>query len=90
MSAIAIFQQLSFRSPRTLIRDLDILFSMLLPLTERIKELRRETSEINRQNGEFWPSGKRDSFKLADQQRRLQKLQEIKEELDSLTAWKKL
>ena len=65
----AIFQQLSFRSPRTRIRGLDILFSMPLPLTERIKELRREISEINRQNGEFWLSGKRDSFKLADQQR---------------------
>jgi hypothetical protein len=63
---------------------------MPLPLTERIKELRREISEINRQNGEFWLSGKRDSFKLADQQRRLQRLQEIKEELASLTAWKKL
>ena len=87
---IAISQQLSFRSPRTRIRDLDILFSMPLPLTERIKELRREISEINRQNGEFWLSGKRDSFKLADQQRRLQRLQEIKEELASLTAWKKL
>jgi hypothetical protein len=90
MSAMAIFQQISFRSPRTRIRDLDILFSMPLPLTERIKELRREISEINRQNGEFWLSGKRDSFKLADQQRRLQRLQEIKEELASLTAWKKL
>jgi hypothetical protein len=59
-------------------------------MTERIKELREEIAEISRQNGEFLRKGGKDALGLGEQQRRLQRLQEIKEELMSFTAWKKL
>jgi hypothetical protein len=63
---------------------------MPVSMTERIKELREEIAEISKQNGGFLRAGRKDAFGLGEQQRRLQRLQEIKEELMSLTAWKKL
>ena len=63
---------------------------MSLPLTERLKELRKEIAEITKQSSEFLRTGRKDAFGLGEQERRLQRLQEIKDELMSLTAWKKV
>jgi len=57
-------------------------------VSERIKELRREIAEISEANRKFSHGPKYGSAE-ADQERRLQRLQSILDELVSLTDWKK-
>jgi hypothetical protein len=59
-------------------------------MTEHIQGLRREIAEISKESSEFLRSGKKDWLRKSEQDRRVQRLKEIKEELDSLTARKAL
>jgi ribosomal protein L29 len=59
-------------------------------MTERIQELRKEIADISQESTDFLRRGRKDSFSLGEQERRVQRLQEIKDELMSLTAWKEL
>ncbi len=56
-------------------------------VSERIKILREEIAEISEANRTHMHS--RDTGAAADQERRLQRLQEILDELMTLTDWKK-
>jgi hypothetical protein len=60
------------------------------PVKERIAKLREEISQISEANRLYMGGGKRMPGSLGDHERRLQRLQEIKEELASFTNWKKL
>ncbi len=68
------------------------------PLAERIKNLRDEIAEIRKADVQYLQTASRPASRLgwhnlakqAEHQRRLQRLQEIVEELKSLTDWKKL
>jgi hypothetical protein len=60
------------------------------PVKERIAKLREEISQISEANRLYIGGGKRMPGSLGDHERRLQRLQEIKEELASFTNWKKL
>ena len=55
-------------------------------VSERIKKLREEIAEISEANRT--QMHRRDGGAAADQQRRLQRLQEILDELMTLTDWK--
>jgi hypothetical protein len=59
------------------------------PVAERIKKLRDEIAEINHANRAYLRDPKYGSA-VADNERRLQRLLEIVEEMKSLTDWKKL
>ncbi|HKN34569.1 MAG TPA: hypothetical protein VJX16_15130 [Terriglobales bacterium] len=61
---------------------------MKTPVKERIAKLREEIAEISEANRLYLQRGKRVP-EAADQERRLQRLQEILDELMSLTDWKK-
>jgi hypothetical protein len=61
---------------------------MQQPVRERITKLREEIAEIAGANRLYLQRGKR-TADAADHQRRLQRLQEILDELLSLTDWKK-
>jgi hypothetical protein len=63
---------------------------MQKPVKERIVKLRREIAEISEANRLYLQGNKRMPVDAADQERRLQRLQEIRDELLSLTDWKKL
>jgi hypothetical protein len=63
---------------------------MQRPVKERIRKLREEIAEIREANRLYLQGGKKMPGGAADQQRRLQRLQEILDELMSLTDWKKL
>src|SRR5205814_1171665 len=56
-------------------------------VSERIKKLREEIAEISEANRT--QMHRRDGGAAADQERRLQRLQEILDELMTLTDWKK-
>jgi hypothetical protein len=56
-------------------------------VSERIKKLREEIAEISEANRT--QIRRRDGGAAADQERRLQRLQEILDELTALTDWKK-
>ena len=58
------------------------------PVNERIKKLREEIAEISKENV-LRGAGRKNSPAAAEQVRRLQRLQEILDELMSLTDWKK-
>jgi hypothetical protein len=58
------------------------------PIQERIADLRKEIAAINEENLKHVQGGKKPPG-AADQERRLQRLQEILDELRSLTDWKK-
>jgi hypothetical protein len=58
------------------------------PIKERIARLREEIAQISAANREYMKGGKKIPG-LADHERRLQRLQEILDELMSLTDWKK-
>jgi lipid II:glycine glycyltransferase (peptidoglycan interpeptide bridge formation enzyme) len=58
------------------------------PVKERIAKLREEIAQISEANREYLQEGKKPPG-AADHQRRLQRLQEILDELKSLTDWKK-
>jgi transcriptional regulator of heat shock response len=55
---------------------------------ERVRKLREEIAEISEANRVYVAGGKK-IVGASDQERRLQRLQEIMDELRSLTDWKK-
>jgi len=55
---------------------------------ERVAKLREEIAEISEANRQYLQGGKK-MIGASDQERRLQRLQEIMDELMSLTDWKK-
>jgi hypothetical protein len=56
-------------------------------VSERIKKLREEIAQISEANRTHMH--RRDGTAAADQERRLQRLQEILDELMNITDWKK-
>ena len=58
------------------------------PIGKHIAKLRDEIPEINEANRQYLHGGKK-MLGAADHARRLQRLQEILDELRSLTDWKK-
>jgi hypothetical protein len=58
------------------------------PVKQRIAKLREEIAQISEANREYLRGGKKIPG-APDQERRLQRLQEILDELLSLTDWKK-
>jgi TolA-binding protein len=63
---------------------------ILMPqsVKERVGKLREEIAEISAANRLYLQGGKK-TIGASDQERRLQRLQEIMDELMSLTDWKK-
>ena len=61
---------------------------MPLSVRERVGKLREEIAEISEANRQYLLGGKK-LIGASDQERRLQRLQEIMDELKSLTDWKK-
>jgi hypothetical protein len=59
------------------------------PIKERIAKMREEIAEISEANREYLRKGKKPPS-APDHERRLQRLQEIRDELLSLTDWKKI
>jgi hypothetical protein len=57
-------------------------------IQERIANLRKEIAEINEEHRQYLKSGRKQPG-VADHERRIQRLQEILDELASLTNWKK-
>jgi hypothetical protein len=55
---------------------------------ERVGKLREEIAEISEANRQYLQGGKK-MIGASDQERRIQRLQEIMDELMSLTDWKK-
>lgn len=62
---------------------------MQQPIRERISRLRSEIAQISEANRLYLLGGKRIPGAAEDHQRRMQRLQEIMDELTSLTDWKK-
>jgi hypothetical protein len=60
------------------------------PVKERIIKLRDEIAKISEANRLYVRGGKNKPGCASDHERRLQRLQEILDELVSLTDWKKL
>jgi hypothetical protein len=77
------------RGVTPIVEWLDCQLSMPQPVAERIKKLRDEIAEINQANRPYWRDPRYGSA-VADNERRLQRLLEIVEEMKSLTDWKKL
>jgi hypothetical protein len=63
---------------------------MQRPVKERIAKLREEIAQISEANRLYVRGGKKVPGSSSDQDRRLRRLQEILDELVSLTDWKKL
>jgi len=61
---------------------------MQQPVKERIAKLREEIAQISEASHEYFRGGKKPPG-APDHERRLQRLQEILDELMSLTDWKK-
>jgi len=60
------------------------------PVKERIAKMREEIAQITEANRLYLQGGKKMPGGASDQERRLQRLQEILDELVALTDWKKL
>ena len=60
------------------------------PVKERIVKLRDEIAQISEAHRLYMGGGKRMSGSVGEHERRLQRLQEILDELVSLTDWKKV
>jgi hypothetical protein len=60
------------------------------PIKDRIVKLREEIAQISEANRVYLKGGKKMPGAAGDHERRLQRLQEILDELVSLTDWKKL
>ena len=60
------------------------------PVKERIAKMREEIAQITEANRLYSQGGKKMPGSSSDQERRLQRLQEILDELVALTDWKKL
>ncbi|MCU1268817.1 MAG: hypothetical protein JWN74_111 [Acidobacteriaceae bacterium] len=63
---------------------------MQQPVKERIAKMREEIAQIREANRLYVQGGKKIPGAGSDHERRLQRLQEILDELVSLTEWKKL
>lgn len=63
---------------------------MQKPVKERIVKLREEIAQISEANRQCMGNSKKMPGSAADHERRLQRLQEILDELVGLTDWKKL
>jgi hypothetical protein len=63
---------------------------MQQPVKERIAKLREEIAQISEANRLYLQGGKKMPASASDHERRLQRLQEILDELVALTDWKKL
>ena len=63
---------------------------MQTPVKERIGKLREEIAQISEANRLYMQGNKRLPGAAGEQERRLLRLQEILDELMSLTDWKKL
>jgi hypothetical protein len=63
---------------------------MQTSVKERIAKLREEIAQISEANREYVQGGKKMPGAAGDQERRLQRLQAILDELVALTDWKKL
>ncbi len=61
---------------------------MPVSVKERVARLRQEIAEISEASRQYLEGGKK-IVGASDQERRLQRLQEIMDELRSLTEWKK-
>ena len=61
---------------------------MPVSVKERVGKLREEIAEISEANRQYLQGGKK-IIGASDQERRLQRLQEIMDELMALTDWKK-
>jgi hypothetical protein len=62
---------------------------MQQPVKERIRKLREEIAQISEESRLYVEGGRRMPGSAAGQERRMQRLQAILKELDSLTEWKK-
>jgi hypothetical protein len=56
---------------------------------ERVRKMREEIAQISQESRLYTGGGKRMPGASADQERRIQRLEEILKELKSLTDWKK-
>ncbi|MGA2019962.1 MAG: hypothetical protein ABSH02_05180 [Candidatus Sulfotelmatobacter sp.] len=63
---------------------------MQISIKERMVKLREEIAQISEANRQYMMGGKKVPGSAGDHQRRLQRLQEILDELVALTDWKKL
>jgi hypothetical protein len=61
---------------------------MQRPVKERIAKLREEIGQIREANRQYLHGGKKSPAAAPDHERRMQRLQEILDELVSLTEWK--
>jgi hypothetical protein len=61
---------------------------MKLPVQERVRKLREEITAINLANRAYIIKNSKDAASASEHERRLQRLQEIMDELRSLTEWK--
>jgi hypothetical protein len=59
------------------------------PIKERVAKLREEIAQISEAN-RLYSQGKKTPASASDQERRLQRLQEILDELVALDDWKKV
>jgi hypothetical protein len=61
---------------------------MQVPVKERVQKLRQEIAEIADANTIYVSSNSKNPVTANEQERRLQRLQEIMDELRALTEWK--
>jgi hypothetical protein len=61
---------------------------MQSPVKERVQRLRQEIAEISDANRDYAISNGKNFGAAGEQERRLQRLQEIMDELQALTDWK--
>jgi hypothetical protein len=61
---------------------------MQSPVKERVQKLREEIADISLANRLFIIKNSKDAVLAAEQERRLQRLKEIMDELRALTDWK--
>ena len=71
-----------------MVTSFDILPSVQKPVSERVKAIRQEIADIREANR--IAVGRKNASATAEQERRLQRLLEIVDELADLTDWKKL
>ena len=62
---------------------------MQQPIKERIAKLREEIAQIREANQVYVQGGRKTPSAATDHERRMQRLEEIFDELMSLTDWKK-
>ena len=62
---------------------------MQQPIKERIAKLREEIAQIREANQVYVQGGRKTPSAAKDHERRMQRLEEILDELMSLTDWKK-